>query len=556
MAFQAESGRNTGTFLPSALDRSIEKHADLIALKAEGGRGRSYTYREIGQMIDRLAVGLIGNDMLPIPEIGILSENRPEWSVAYFAILKAGGTVVPIDANLKENEIVRIIEHAGLKSIFVSGRFEQMVDGFDSITTVISFEETSSRGWREIMADEETPVPVPTDVPVAVLIYTSGTTGTPKAVELTHRNLLSNYEGIIDACTLTSDDNAYSVLPLHHTFEAMIGMITPLLCGMTIVYSRSLKSKEIIEDIRGNEITIMTAVPLLYEKMYLSIRRGIEAAPAGKRLAFNLLLNMSRTGWKLGLRLGRALFAPLREKVGLGSVRLFVSGGAAIPPRIVAFFNYLGIDFIQGYGLTECSPVVSVNRIATIQFGSVGPPLFNVETRIDNPGSDGIGEVLVRGENVTPGYRDNPEETAKLIRDGWLYTGDLGTLRNGHLWITGRCKSLIVSAAGKNIYPEELEERLLESAAIAEAVVFGRPKENRQGEEVRAIVVPDLDQLKESHGIDPHFPNTTRVHEIIEKELGVFNQKVADYKRITGWEIRFEELEKTSTKKVKRFLYK
>jgi len=234
---------------------------------------------------------------------------------------------------------------------------------------------------------------------------------------------------------------------------------------------------------------------------------------------------------------------------------MFVSGGAAMPAAITRFFNLIGFDFMEGYGMSECSPVISVNRPDNIRFGSVGPPLRNVEVRIEGADKSGVGEITVRSEANTIGYRDNPEATAALMRDGWLFTGDLGRFRHGHLWITGRKKNVIVSAAGKNIYPEELEEQLLASGRVQECVVFGRAKAGKQGEEVRAIIVPALDNLAAELGIDPENPDADRVRQAIEDTVQDVNNRVAAYKRITGCEIREKELEKTSSKKVKRYLY-
>jgi long-chain acyl-CoA synthetase len=321
------------------------------------------------------------------------------------------------------------------------------------------------------------------------------------------------------------------------------------------VYARSLKSREIREDIAANRANLMCGVPLLYEKLYHAVRRGIASAPPLRRFIFAVFFALSSAGWRLGRKWGKFLFSGLRQKADLGSIRMFVSGGAALPPMIARFFNLVGIDLLQGYGLTETSPVVSVNRPDDIKFGSVGPPLDGVEVRIDQPDAAGIGEVLIRGDNVTPGYRDNPEETAKLVRDDWLYTGDLGRVKKGHLWITGRAKNVIVSAAGKNIYPEELEEKLLESQYILEVLVLGKRKQGRQGEEIAAIVVPDLEQFRSDFDIDPKSPDSDQIRRILKQEVRAANGRMADYKRVQSFEVSLEELEKTSSKKVKRYRY-
>ncbi|MDH4156718.1 MAG: AMP-binding protein [candidate division Zixibacteria bacterium] len=541
--------------IADAFHQAALRHSHRIALKADGGRGREYTYGEVDALVGRLAAGLAAGGYLSKREIGLLSENRPEWGITYLAVQRAGGTVVPIDPGLKESEIDYIIEHAGLRVVFCSESCEKLLKGAGSDLTVISFGADSLHPWRSVMSVDSAPAG-PAGDDVAVLIYTSGTTGAPKAVELTHRNILANFEGIDDAFAFDHNDTFLSVLPLHHTFEATCGFITPLLSGATVVYGRSLKSKDIKEDIGHNGVTVMCGVPLLFEKLYHSVRRKISSASLVRRVTFNVLYHISAIGWRFNLTPGRRLFAGMRRQAGLETVRIFVSGGAPLPPNIAAFFNYIGFNFFQGYGLTECSPVVSTNRFGSMEFGSVGPPLRNVELKILEPDFEGIGEIVLKAESVTPGYRNNREGTAELIRDGWLHTGDMGRFRRGHLWITGRKKNVIISAAGKNIHPEELEEKLLDSALIMEAVVFGRKKESKQGEEVRAVIVPDWEQMRSDCAISRDNPDWNRVYAVIGEEIKRLNAAVAEYKRITAFDVQLEELDKTSTKKVRRSLYR
>jgi long-chain acyl-CoA synthetase len=421
---------------------------------------------------------------------------------------------------------------------------------------MLSLEAGTERYWLRQAGDPERFRDAAHSSDVAVLIYTSGTTGNPKAVQLTHGNLIANLESVNRSLDFGPSDVWCSVLPLHHTFEATCGFLAALDCGATVVYARSLKSRDIIEDISANRATVMCGVPLLFEKMYQSIQRGVQAAPLPRRLLFGVLFGLSGFGWALGQRWGRGLFRSLRARTGMVPMRLFVSGGAPLPPHIARFFNLIGFGFLQGYGLTECSPVVSVNRPHDIKFGSVGPPLDGVEVCIGEADAGGIGEILIRGGNVTPGYKDNPAKTAELFgAEGWLHTGDLGCLKNGHLWITGRAKNLIVSAAGKNIYPEELEEKLCASSLILEALVFGASREGRQGEEVRAVLVPDKEQFAAELGMSTDRPDMTLIGQKLTEVVSAVNAQVADYKRIAGFDVRLEELEKTSTKKVKRFLY-
>ena len=299
----------------------------------------------------------------------------------------------------------------------------------------------------------------------------------------------------------------------------------------------------------------MCGVPLLFEKMYQSIRRKVHEAPFYRRITFHSFLFLSGIGWKLDSKWGKTLFASIRRRAGLGSIRLLVCGGAPLPPEIAEFFNLIGVDFLQGYGLTECSPVVAVNRPDDIQFESVGRPLPNLEIRILDPDESGVGEILVKGDSVMAGYLNNPRLNAEVFRDGWFCTGDLGHVTDNHLWITGRKKNVIVSAAGKNIHLEELEEKLATNPYILEVVIFGRKKESRQGEEVRAIIVPNMDQCRESFGAAANSVDSDPVRKTIARIVDDLNHHVADFKRIVGYDVQAEELEKTSTKKIKRSVY-
>ncbi len=553
------SAANPHTHAPNlfaAFETVALRQPDHPTLVGNGGRGPRYSYAETLDLARRLAAGLVREGAAEGPGIGLIGENCPQWPIAYLSILAAGSTVIPIDANLKPGEIGHIVHHSGLRVVFTTSRFEKQLKEIRDDIAIFSFDESSRQSWTRLMPDNP-PKPERPPAEVAAVIYTSGTTGAPKAVELTHRNILANLDGISRVLRIDSTDIALSLLPLHHTFEATCGFLTPLTSGATIVYARSMKSNEVREDIAHNRVTMMFGVPLLYEKMYHSFGRKLKAAPWPRRWMFHSLYGLSRLGWAVGFSWGRVLFRSVRDRAGLGSVRMFFSGAAALPRKIARFFNLIGLDLLEGYGMTETSPVVSVNRPGDVRFGSVGPPLDNVRIRIHNPDSTGIGEITVMGDNNTRGYRDNPQETAALIVNGWLHTGDLGRLDKGHLWITGRKKNIIVSAAGKNIYPEELEEKLLESESILEAVVFGRPKEGRQGEEVRAVIVPDMDQLATAQGPEarPGSQDENRVKEEITEVVRQVNERIASYKRIAAFEVRFEELEKTSTKKVKRFLY-
>ena len=553
MGIDFSSNISTDDNLCRSFFLSAMKFGDKVAYKADGGTGKSYSYRDALDIVSRFGAGL-KDKCRGETEIGLLSENRPEWPISYLSILNSGKTVVPIDANLKPTEKKNIIDSARLKTVIVSDSQKDTISDISSDLKLILISDDSENSWHNYFQSPKEQIKIPADK-TAALIYTSGTTGNPKAVMLTHSNLLHNLNSIGSCCQCGESDIFLSVLPLHHTLECTCGFLTPFYCGAQVVFARSLKSKEIVEDIKRSQATMMIGVPLLFEKMYDSIARKIKAAPLVRRILFKILFGLSWLGWKFGLRLGHGLFKSMREKAGLSTIRIFVSGGAPLPKKIAVFFNLIGFTLLEGYGLTETSPVLTANRLDDIKFGSVGRAVPGVEVRINKPDRDGIGEIIARGGNITPGYKDNPQATAELIRDGWLYTGDLGKLKNGYLYITGRAKNLIVSAAGKNIYPEEIEEHLFASPYILEAVVFGRKKLNKQGEDVLAVIVPDLDQIALDFSINADSPDMTELKKVMNKIVAEVNNSMSGYKRINSFEIQLEELEKTSTKKVKRFVY-
>lgn len=530
---------------------------DKTALKSSQNPDNVFTYNDIKAITPRIASLLIDKGLKPGGKVGLLAENCPDWGIAYLSIICAGGIVVPFDPALKPVELANLIRLSKIKLLFISKKLlsqaGRIIDGPEHDIETIPLDNIRD------LPDEKTASYIDQNITPdspAVLIYTSGTTGDPKAVVLTHRNLITNLDGIAEAIEFYPDDVFLSLLPLFHTFEATCGFLNPLVQGLTIIYARSLKSKDIIDDIKDYSVTIVVGVPLLFEKMYKSMKNKIAELPLPKRVIISGSYTACRIGWLFGRKAGKLLFKTLRQKAGLNTVRIFVSGGAPLPAFVAEWFNLLGFDFLEGYGLTECAPVVAVNRNNNIRFGSVGPPLPNVEIKINNRSSEGIGEILVRSECTTPGYLDNDEATKELLKDGWLYTGDLGIIENGRLYIKGRAKNLIVSGGGKNIYPEELEDILNRSPYIFESLVLGRKKPGDNHESIFAIIVPDIEQLSDEGITIPSETELDKIESIIKIEIDKANCLLSNYKRISNYEIQWEEFEKTSTKKIKRTLYK
>lgn len=549
--------------LPQLADYAARQFGDSpFLLRWTPSGWEPWSFRESARRLHAFTALLEREGVKPGDRVGIQSENRPEWGLAYLAAVEAGAVVVPLDALLKEHEVGEILSQSGASFCIVSDRLRPVVDRVREsrlpglrLLSLDASEDLPSWPQAQDLFPDEKPRPEraqPDDL--AVLLFTSGTTGQAKAVMLSHSNLLHNVEGIRRFIPYGLSDRMLSVLPLHHTFEFTTGFLAPMRAGTSVAYARGLKSNELREDLRTAQATILVGVPLLYEKLIGAIRRGVNDAPLASRVLVRVLLSVVWVGSRLfGLRLGHRLLRPLREKAGIGRMRMFVSGAAALPSGVFWGFTNLGITMVEGYGLTECSPVVAANPFHRTKPGNVGLPLPGVEVRIAEPDAEGNGEVIVRGPNVMLGYHDHPQATAEALRDGWFFTGDLGRiLPDGRLRITGRVKNMIATAAGKKIYPEEVEYHLSNSPYILEVVVAGGRDARGEREEVHAHVFPDfktLGDLARSQGLafDEAF-----VDKVLRHEVDLRCHMLAPYKRVKRIIVRRQEFPKTTTGKIRR----
>ncbi|UCE28358.1 MAG: AMP-binding protein [Candidatus Coatesbacteria bacterium] len=553
--------------------RSYDMFRDNVFARTrrpDGSYEESY-YRDLYENAVSLGTALAAMGMKPGGRVAVAGENRFEWAVAYFAVLVGGSVCVPIDAHLKEKEIKEILERSETEVAIISPKLVStylgLAEKLPKLRQVISMgpAEDGALGWLDILKtgddekarEEYLSREVNLD-DTAVLIFTSGTTGSSKAVILTHRNLGANANQVYTCLPFTGDDVFLSLLPLHHTFEAMTGMFAPMSVGCSITYARSFKSKEIIEDIRDTGVSVMCGVPLLYEKMLAGIFRAVNEKGGLTKVIFYSMLSLVRAVYFLtGQNIGFALFKGLRKKAGLDSLKLFVSGAAPLQPHISEKFYFLGLPLLQGYGLTEASPVVSVNPYNRIKFASSGPPIPGVEVRVNDPGADGEGEIIIRGDNVMEGYYRDPTATAETLRDNWLYTGDAGWIdRDGYLYITGRVKNVIVTPSGKNIHPEEVEADIAASPFVSEVMVCSITGKKSGREEVGAVIYPDFDYFEQFASANGAQLTDEYVEEKVRDEVNQACKSLADYKRVKVVKIRKEELPKTTTRKVKRYLFR
>jgi long-chain acyl-CoA synthetase len=549
--------------LPQLADEAARQYGDapfLLRWTPDGWVSLSFV--QTARAMHAFAALLAREGVRPGDRVGLTSENRVEWGIAYLAILAAGAVVVPLDPQLQEREVGEILETAGAGFCVVSARERPTIEkartarlpglrliGLDDEPGLPSLPE-ALRAFPDPPARE--PRGAPDDL--AVLLFTSGTTGQAKGVMLSHLNLLSNVEGVARSFEFGSHDRMLSVLPLHHTFESTVGFLCPLRVGARVAYARGLKSNELREDIASSRATIVLGVPLLYEKLLAGIRRGIDESPLPRRLFVRALLLVTRFGRALsGVRLGGALLRPVREAAGLDSIRMFVTGAAPLPSDVFWGFLDLGFPVVEGYGLTETSPVVAANQPVHPRPGAVGWPVQGVEVRIVDPDDQGDGEIAVRGPNVMLGYYGQPEMTAEVVRDGWFHTGDLGRFTSdGRLRITGRLKNMIATAAGKKVYPEEVEAALGNCPHILEVVVTGGRDPRTGREEVHAHVYPDVKRLEElARATGQKFDREWMEH-TLRKDVEARSAQLAPYKRVKRVFVRDEEFPKTTTGKIRR----
>lgn len=442
---------NLWQLLSTSLLRSPQQPAWIC--RVAQGKHRIYFFRQIHDCALDLADRLREQGLVEGDKVAVLAPNGPEWGVAALAVWKIGAVLTPIHTGNSMQETDAAITALDPKLVLVHGAKERFANDF-----LIDMEADSVRIQREaevkdlVKGEQE-----------ALRVYTSGSTGTPKMVRLSHRNLSSNAMACSERAVFNSKDRFLSLLPLSHTFELTGGLLLPLMSGASIVLPRMLAATEILQAMKEEKITVVIAVPRLFRNIMQGLNKRITASPVLR--AYVRLLS------KLPMALRCRLNTPLRRQLG-GRINLWISGGSRLDPEISGYFRKLGIPLAQGYGLTETAPVICVQCPFDPVLDSVGPPLRDVEVRIERPDANGDGELWVKGPNVMLGYVD-PEQTAQVMLEDWFATGDIARQSpDGQVMITGRSKRLIVTEAGKNIYPEELETRLERISGVKEAAVI------------------------------------------------------------------------------------
>ena len=534
----------------------IYKTRTAFKLKDENGNIYSLTYEELEKDVIHLGTSLIKHGFLN-KRIAVIGKNSYKWAVSYLAA-SIVGIVVPIDKELHSDDVVnflniseavcllgddknisQIINHSSLKSkdiLFVD---------FDENDNITSFSKFKQDGFELYNNGDDSFDKIKVDPDeMRILLFTSGTTGSAKGVCLSQRNICSNILSTYGIVKVKRSDLFFSVLPLHHTYECTLGFLLPIYSGASIAYCDGLR--HIAENMNEYHPSVILCVPLLLENVHKNIVKSMNKSLPDK------YKNPNGNPYNdLPFFIKKVVKSKVKNSLG-GRLRVFIVGAAAVNPTIVDDFDALGLNTLQGYGLTECSPLVAGNNDFYKKSDSAGLPIPNVEYKIDNPNDTGVGEILVKGPNVMLGYYNMPEETEKVLKDGWFHTGDLGRIdENGFLYITGRCKSVIVTKNGKNIYPEEVEYYLNDSPLISESLVLGIQKENDDETYINAQILPNIDAITEY--LKGSVPTKAEIKKLISDVVSSVNSKLPNYKHIRNFIIRDKEFEKTTTQKIKRY---
>lgn len=548
------------------LETSVALYPDNTAFMIKEGKGSLYVdvkYKELMEMVNGLGTALIAHG-LKDKKIAVIGENGHRWAVSYLAAVCGVGVVVPLDKELMPGELKQLVIDAEVSCVIYDEKHEETfmkmkdsgqtnikilvnMNGEKNKEKAYAFDELVREGKKfisegnrdfldaQIFRDE-----------MSIILFTSGTTGVSKGVMLSHGNIAEELMTAPTLLEIRSTDVFFSILPMHHTYECTCGFLLPIYKGSAVAYCEGLKY--IVKNLAEARPTILLAVPLILESLYKKIWQNVKKS--GKEKTLKTMIALNRKTKKIGIDLGPIFMKKITALFG-GRMRIIICGGAAINPEILQGINDFGITAVQGYGLTECSPICALNPDKFFKNDSLGyiPPGFDAKIINVNP-ETGMGEICVKGGNVMLGYYKMPEESAKVLVDGWLHTGDLGYIdKDNYIYLTGRIKNVIITKNGKNVYPEELEYHLANIPYIKESMAFGRESKGSDEILIFASIFPDQEEVEEKLGKDP---NVKAQEFLIWTEIDKINATLPYYKRIKKIIIRQEEFEKTTAKKIKR----
>ncbi len=559
------------TDIKQMFESSVELYGDNPAFHQRFVKGEPYqtvTYREALKDVHGLGTAMIQHG-LHHKRIAVIGENCYQWASTYLAITGGVGVVVPLDKELKEDDLKALVKESEACAVFFTRKYEEIFrnikasgetdldflvnlnaeengDGIYSWKALISEGKALVEGGDRRYLDAEV---IGDDM--AALLFTSGTTGLTKGVMISQYNICFDLMSAPTILTVNTWDVFFSVLPIHHTYECTCGFLMPLYKGASIAYCEGLKY--IQKNLQETRPTMFLGVPLIFESLYKAIMKNVRKQ--GKEKAVSTVLKLNKFTSKVGIDLNKKFLKDILNVFG-GRMRVVISGGAAIDPDILQFFNDLGMIAVQGYGLTECAPMAALNpdNHKYMRNASVGHIMPGMQVKIADKGEDGIGEICIKGGNVMMGYYRMPEQTAESIVDGWFHTGDLGyTDDEDFIYITGRKKNVIITANGKNVFPEELEYLLGKVDLVAESMVWAEADEDGQDSTIVASIRPDTEALEAALGAEDA-KDEEKVKALLWKYVDEINSKLPSFKCIKKISVRTEDFEKNTAHKIKRFV--
>lgn len=547
--------------LKDMLKKSGEKYGEKNAYKIrlEKNKYKTYTHKDVRQMINYLGTRLIDLG-LKNKRIAVIGENRYEWEIAYLSIVCGTGIVVPLDKSLPQNELEKVIERSGVEAIFYSEKYTDILKtivgrGIGNLKTLISMDlkhhtegiysqnELISEGNKLVENGNKSFIDATIDnEKMSIMLFTSGTTSDSKIVALSHKNLVSNLMDIASSLDINSSDVFLSFLPLHHVFECTVGFLFSLYVGAETVFCDGIRY--IVDNLKEYKVSVMASVPAIYERIFKIIRREI----AGSNNLEEILENEEKYK-KSSMEEKKKVFKDIHDMLG-GNIKLLISGAASLDKEIEEKYRNLGLNLVQGYGLTETSPVIGIGTNKYHKVGSIGKTVPSVEAKVVDCNKEGIGELIVKGPNIMLGYYQNEEATKKAIVDGWFYTGDLARIdEEGYIFICGRKKNVIVLKNGKNIYPEEMENLINKIEGVEESFIYGKQlSSDKENIKIYAKIVYDEGVVKNAYKVQ----SKEEIHKEIANKIREINSLMPKYKAIRGFSLTKEPLIKTTTNKLKR----
>ena len=529
---------------------SVLRYPDNNCFRAFSPKEITFTYREAEKKIKEVSYYLLSQGVKKGDKIAVSGKNSPEWAIAYLGIIYAGCIVVPLDILLKDSEMETLMRFGGVSRLFIDADRIENIDKDGSVGLVEKLSLEPSENYRYVLDlnGEEREGYEAASSDIAAILFTSGTTGTPKGVMLTNENLVADCYLAQGNMNIYSTDVFYAILPIHHAYTMLAVMYESFSVGACTVFGKKLVVTQILKELKEGKVTMFLAVPMLFNKMIAALMAGVRKKGIFVYGLIRFLMGISGAIKKMfGVNIGKKMFGFLLKNLSLENNRICICGGGPLPASTFKMFNQLGIDFVQGYGLTETSPITHLNPTYAYIESSVGKAIPECQVKIVDPDEEGNGTIFIKGPMVMKGYYNNEEATNEVLSDGWLNTGDVGHEdKNHYLYLTGRAKSVIVTDGGKNVFPEEIEDHFQLYDEIDQICIIGYlVNKETKAEGIRAIIYPSA-SAKKSYGDEDKLK--ARMNEIISE----VNRELQSYKKITRMDISASPLPMTSTKKIKR----